>query len=64
MRLERTSVPMHGIRWHEEPGPRGLCWWQYWCGVMHTWYWCGVPIWWCMKRRDRPMHKFIRRLYA
>lgn len=59
MKLERRSVRKHGLRWHVGDD---LCWWQYWVGVEHTWYWRGWPLFWRMKRRDRPMHEFIRRI--
>lgn len=60
MKLVHHAVAVHGIRWHEEPGPRGLCWLQYWRGVRHTWRWHGIPVWTRLRRRDRPMHEFTR----
>lgn len=64
MKLERISTPKHGIYFHQEPGPRGLGWWQYYKAVDHVWYWHGIPVWWVMRRRDRPMHEFLRKIFA
>lgn len=64
MKLERISTPKHGMYFHQEPGPRGLGWWQYYKAVDHVWYWHGIPVWWAMRRRDRPMHEFIRKICA
>lgn len=60
--MQHVSTPKHGMYFHQEPGPRGLGWWQYWKGIEHVWYWHGIPVWWRMKRRDRPMHEFTLRL--
>lgn len=57
MRTERTSVPMHGVYYRTEDD---LSWWQYWHGVKHVWYWHGVPVWWVLRKRNRPMHELTR----
>lgn len=62
MALEHRAVPMHGMYWHEEPGPRGLCWWQYHHTIVHTWCWYGIPIWRAARRRDRPMYLLTRHI--
>jgi hypothetical protein len=56
MRLERTSKMMHGVEQREGDG---LLWMQYWRGVDHVWHWHGVPVWWRLRKRDRPMHELI-----
>lgn len=60
--MVRTSEPVHGIRFHQEPGPRGLGWWQYWRGVRHTWRWHGIGVWSALRKRDRPMYELTSRI--
>lgn len=58
-RLTHVATPMHGI---ERRDGDGLWWWQYWTGVGHVWYWHGIPVWYRLRRRDRPMYEFTRRI--
>lgn len=57
MKLKYRATPVHGI---ERRDGDGLWWWQYWKGVRHTWTWFGIPVRSMLRRRDRPMHEFIR----
>lgn len=59
MRTERTSQQMHGMYFYRGTD---LNWWQYWRGVEHVWRWHGIPVWWALRKRDRPMHEFTRQI--
>ena len=57
--MERVSTSYHGI---ERRDGDGLWWHQYWKGIRHTWYFHGIPLWTRMRKRDRPMHEFVKRI--